>query len=33
MTKKKNNQIKMGDALKELMETYKLNGKMNEVRL
>lgn len=33
MTKKKNNQIKMGDALKELMDTYKLNVKMNEVRL
>ena len=33
MTKKRNNQIKMGDALKELMDTYKLNVKMNEVRL
>lgn len=33
MTKKKDNQIKLGDALKELMETYKLNAKMNEVRL
>jgi predicted nucleic acid-binding Zn ribbon protein len=31
--KKKNNQIKLGDALKELMDTYKLNVKMNEVRL
>lgn len=33
MTKKKDNQIKLGDALKELMDTYKLNAKMNEVRL
>ena len=31
--KKKDNQIKLGDALKELMDTYKLNVKMNEVRL
>lgn len=31
--KKKENQIKLGDALKELMDTYKLNVKMNEVRL
>ncbi len=31
--KKKDNQIKLGDALKELMDTYKLNTKMNEVRL
>lgn len=31
--KKKENQIKLGDALKELMDTYKLNAKMNEVRL
>jgi predicted nucleic acid-binding Zn ribbon protein len=31
--KKKSNQIKMGDALKELMDTYKLNVKMNEVRI
>ena len=33
MSKKRNNQIKLGDALKELMDTYKLNNKMNEVRL
>ena len=33
MTKRKDNQIKIGDALKELMDTYKLNVKMNEVRL
>ena len=31
--KKKDNQLKLGDALKELMDTYKLNVKMNEVRL
>ena len=31
--KKKDNQIKLGDALKELMETYQLGVKMNEVRL
>lgn len=31
--RKKDNQIKLGDALKELMDTYKLNVKMNEVRL
>ena len=31
--KRKDNQIKIGDALKELMDTYKLNVKMNEVRL
>ncbi|MDG1517743.1 MAG: DUF721 domain-containing protein [Flavobacteriales bacterium] len=31
--KKKSNQIKLGDALDELMDTYKLNVKMNEVRI
>lgn len=31
--KKKDNQIKLGDAIKELMDQYQLNGKMNEVKL
>lgn len=31
--KRKDNQIKLGDALKELMEQYQLNGKMTEVRV
>lgn len=31
--KRKDNQIKIGDALKELMDQYKLNVKINEIKL
>lgn len=31
--KRENNQIKIGDALNELMDQYKLKGKLNEIKL
>lgn len=31
--KRKQNDIKLGDALTELMDTYKLTAKLNEIKL
>lgn len=31
--KKKDNQIKIGEAIKELMDQYQLNAKINEVKI
>ncbi len=31
--KRKQNDIKIGDALTELLDTYKLNGKLNEIKI
>ena len=31
--KRKNNQVKLGDALKELMDQYQLNAKINEIKI
>lgn len=33
MKKRENNQIKLGDALKELMDQYQLNTKINEIKI
>ncbi len=31
--KRKNNEVKLGDALKELMDQYQLNAKINEIKI
>ena len=31
--KRKNNQIKLGDALEALMDQYQLNAKINEIKI
>ena len=31
--KRKQNDIKIGEALTELLDTYKLNGKLNEIKI
>ena len=33
MTKKKQNQMTVGEALKDLMEAYRLQGKVDEVKI
>lgn len=33
MKKRENNQVKLGDALKELMDQYQLNAKINEIKI